>query len=451
MVKFMKNVRGKFGCTEEKTWPCTFGMNAKGGMDDCEFEKYNLGSIIPLYPDAKDVPGLRVMIKADSGPGRTAASLLTKLRMLGFILYPGVPNTTSVTQETDRNYGPFKTQFRQNLERVVQRRIVMGLSTSLQPWLVGLFVFGGEDPVSKLVLTEKECAFEVAFNTEANLRAWQKIGAAPCTRLCLSDRKVRRQLGDAKDSMNELMASIQEANTSAVALLTRRGYYGDFLAATVNPLIKRKAITVPHSKERLLAMDAAKTHGEKFHATGGGHLTSDCFFKSLEVPEWKRQIAALKDDKEVRTGKAELQLKAEALLVETGGGTGNLRVPQLDLLLKWHAVPLKDIGNKPQKMQKWKEILEAKREPPPFESWTAADKSKITELEKFKLEVEDTALGRQRLVRKRELFALVASMAPEELEGLKREMDLVGAEVVDSLPVDLPTLPEPSLNQLDSN
>jgi len=30
-------------------------------------------------------------------------------------------------------------------------------------------------------------------------------------------------------------------------------------------------------------------------------------------------------------------------------------------------------------------------------------------------------------------------------------MDFVGAEVVDSLPVDLPTLPEPILNQLDSN
>jgi len=34
---------------------------------------------------------------------------------------------------------------------------------------------------------------------------------------------------------------------------------------------------------------------------------------------------------------------------------------------------------------------------------------------------------------------------------LKREMDFVGAEMVDSLPVDLPTLPEPILNQLDSN
>ena len=42
------------------------------------------------------------------------------------------------------------------------------------------------------------------------------------------------------------------------------------------------------------------------------------------------------DDKEVRTGKAELKLKAKALLAETGGGTGNLRVPQLDLLLKWY-------------------------------------------------------------------------------------------------------------------
>ena len=79
------------------------------------------------------------------------------------------------------------------------------------------------------------------------------------------------------------------------------------------------------------------------------------------------------------------------------------------------------------------------------------DEAKITELEKFEIEVGDTALGRQRLVRKRELFALVASMTLEELECLKREMVLVSAEVVDSLPVDLPTLPEPSLNQLDSN
>jgi len=148
----------------------------------------------------------------------------------------------------------------------------MGLSTSLQPWLVGLFVFGGEDLVSKLVLTKKECAFEVAFHKDAWLRAWEKISAAPLTRLCLSNKKVRRKLGNAKDSINNLMASTQEVSASAVALLSRCVYFGDFLAATVNPLKKRKAIAISHSKERLLAMDAARTHGETFHRERASHL-----------------------------------------------------------------------------------------------------------------------------------------------------------------------------------
>jgi hypothetical protein len=39
---------------------------------------------------------------------------LAEVRTLGFIIYPGVPNTTAVTQETDQSYGPFKTQFQKN-------------------------------------------------------------------------------------------------------------------------------------------------------------------------------------------------------------------------------------------------------------------------------------------------------------------------------------------------
>ena len=77
-----------------KGWPVSFRMNEKGGMDDDEF--------VPLYPNAKNKPGQRVIIKVDSGPGRTNLKLLAKLRMLGFILYPCVPNTTHVTQETDQ-------------------------------------------------------------------------------------------------------------------------------------------------------------------------------------------------------------------------------------------------------------------------------------------------------------------------------------------------------------
>ena len=169
MIQYMQGVRGKFGYKDIKEWDCTFGMNTKGRMDDEEFTKYCMNSVVTLWPDAKDVKGHQVMIKADSSPGRTCVCLLACLRCLGFILYPGVPNTTAVTQETDQKYGPFKTQFRKNIEKVVQERISQEKLTSLQPWMVGLFVFGGVDHMTGLVLTRAESAFEVGFGKDACL------------------------------------------------------------------------------------------------------------------------------------------------------------------------------------------------------------------------------------------------------------------------------------------
>ena len=40
----------------------TANCNAKAGMDDEEFRKYVLDCIVPLYPDAADVPGKRVLL-----------------------------------------------------------------------------------------------------------------------------------------------------------------------------------------------------------------------------------------------------------------------------------------------------------------------------------------------------------------------------------------------------
>ena len=48
----------------------TVAMKLKGGMDEREFRSYFLNSIVPLFPDAEDVTGKRVIIKVDSGPGR---------------------------------------------------------------------------------------------------------------------------------------------------------------------------------------------------------------------------------------------------------------------------------------------------------------------------------------------------------------------------------------------
>ena len=96
------------------------GLNEKGGMDDEEFFKYLLNSIVPLFTDiVADEPGKRVLVKIDSGPGRRNVEMLARLKNLGFYLYPGVPNTTSISKETDQNYGMFKSAFRFNLGKVV--------------------------------------------------------------------------------------------------------------------------------------------------------------------------------------------------------------------------------------------------------------------------------------------------------------------------------------------
>jgi hypothetical protein len=53
----VRRVEGKFGHVDEKSFDITFGLNTKGGMDDCEFRQYVVNSILPLYPKTRDKPG----------------------------------------------------------------------------------------------------------------------------------------------------------------------------------------------------------------------------------------------------------------------------------------------------------------------------------------------------------------------------------------------------------
>ncbi len=111
-----------------------FGQNEKGRINSDEFEKYVLESIVPLYPTAQDKPGHCVMLKVNSGPGRMNLNLLAWLLQSGFVMYPGVPNTTHVSQETDQQYGAFKTQFTINLYTIVERQINKGKLVGLPPF-----------------------------------------------------------------------------------------------------------------------------------------------------------------------------------------------------------------------------------------------------------------------------------------------------------------------------
>ncbi len=271
--RYTVKVKGKFGHPEEKLFPCTVAMNEKGGMDEKEFNDYFFNNLAALYPDARTIPGKRVMVRVDSGPGRLNQTLLARARYLGFYLYPGVPSTTAVTQETDQSYGPFKTQFIANLNELSDIRIAKG-KTSLPPHIVPLFVFGDIDPETGHEL--KISAFEVGFHPEQNKRVWLICGAAPITRTPLNNHKqVRRELGDEDDNFNVMMRHIQSTNDLSTLFLSTTGFDGSVFKVQIEKKTEPKQITVRHSQERIDVMSNANTHGGLFHFTGGLHLTCD--------------------------------------------------------------------------------------------------------------------------------------------------------------------------------
>ena len=120
-------------------------------MDDYEFEIY-ITTALPLSLQIQINPWGYIHIKIDSRPGQTNIKFLAKLQSLGLLLYPGVANTTSVSQETDQKYGPFKTIFQKNLDTLTASRIAQINSSNIYPCIVGPIVFWGEDPVSECVL-----------------------------------------------------------------------------------------------------------------------------------------------------------------------------------------------------------------------------------------------------------------------------------------------------------
>ena len=118
----MLNVQAAFVHEEVQFFPILLGLNNKqGGVDDDNFFEYLQKSIMKLCPDGAPVKGELVVIKCDSGPGRLNPDLLGYLRYHGFKLYPSIPNTTAVLQETDQSFGSFQLAVRTNLQLLINK------------------------------------------------------------------------------------------------------------------------------------------------------------------------------------------------------------------------------------------------------------------------------------------------------------------------------------------
>jgi hypothetical protein len=90
-------------------------VNDKCGADCRVLNQCLTGCQERWYPDAADVSGKRLLYKIDGGPGRLDEESLAEKRVRGIYLFPGVQNTTQVHQETDLNYGQFKSDVPWNI------------------------------------------------------------------------------------------------------------------------------------------------------------------------------------------------------------------------------------------------------------------------------------------------------------------------------------------------
>jgi hypothetical protein len=430
-----KNIIAQFGHSERKSLPCTFGMNEKAGMNDIELGKYINNSILPLYPDIEDTPSRWVILKVDSGPGRTNIDMLANLRVLGLYLVPGVPNTTSQTQETDQNYGPFKGSFRSNIRLLSQSRFEKGMT--LQVSDIPLLVFGG-----KCLRTgvELEDSFTKAFSIEANLSCWMKCGAVPLTRQPLLSNLVRREVpvGDAaaivadelEDPRISLLKRLEAMNRFYCDILLSHGFNSNGLRLDAPKRVTYVGVTDPNSQQRVKAIKEAKTAGQMFYATGGQHINSDEFFKARELKKREPQIKAMEDLKQKKIAYCYKQVAAVRLIKQKGELTWDreklFTVKDIEILLKWKKV-------KPSSKRK-RDLIEAYCDAPKPKiqaTWCRSEEAALQRLKSEVLSLKETAVGIATSQMARAVTNNLSNLDPESIAALKLaigSLDQIGEE-----------------------
>jgi hypothetical protein len=326
----------------------------------------------------------------------------------------GVPNTTQTTQETDINYGPFKSAYRINLDIITRARKNKDLSTSFPTHYCVLFVFGGVDPVSGEVAPRN--AFEEGFSQEQCLKAWAKVGAAPLTRACLQDPKVSRTLGDSDDEFQLKLKLIQDLNRESVAALIAKGWAGHHLEGFLKPMKSVRPVSQPHSKERLELLAKASKAGQRFHATGGDHACSDDIFLAQALRDRRDQKEKLLKVKAHRQNMEHLQLKCISILMGLEDPDRRVKAAELKMLLKWQKLEIKK--SKAENKATWDSFYadyDDWESLPEVEKWTAADEHKLETIDDVgSLQLTDTMLQRVEDQKKLDLKMAAAKMTEEE-------------------------------------
>jgi hypothetical protein len=430
IIKYMHDVHGRFGFNGDKYHPCTFGMNERGGMNKDEFEEYVKNSIVTLYPDAADIPGKRVLLKADSGPGRKNTDLMAYLRCRGFYLIPGLPNSTHVTQEMELLIGALKSVFYQNLEKRTRGCLMQKHAVPSGAEITGLLLFGGSllcnDPNENIDL-QLINAFQVAGNKEKVRSYFAKIGFAPFTRKYLENKRVRHD--SSNDPMAEEYDALEHHNATACGVLDVFGYNGSLLLAKVDRNSRATAeqpLTRPAIiGERAAALVGAVTHGQQFKVTGGHHLTSNDFLMADALANLEKEQKALTAERKARLKQQQPYENALPLLEKP---ENSLLSKDLDVLLRYKLGELPgNLKTKADKLSRWREV----KEQPSImlAPWTDNDEERYNRLMEKQITLADTALGRQQEAFTKQMISRIATMSEAERREMRKVLEDCDAAV----------------------
>jgi hypothetical protein len=255
------------------------------------------------------------------------------LQFHGIILYPGITDMTAITKKTDHSYGPFQSTIRTNLQLIIDKRIRANAQRTLLLWIVGLVVFGGEDPETGLIVG---LAFQHGFSHAQNICAWEKVGAVPLSRKCLSSPKVRHSIGNGNDDQQALVHLINEHNVIACNALSLEGCNCDVVKITLKPIEQKHVVTAPHMHNWIELLSQAKTHGSIFAATGGVHLTGNNIFQDIAFKQRKILHKRLRKEKTLHQCQEKNQDIAFDILQRKGEDLTTLTSADLTALLTWH-------------------------------------------------------------------------------------------------------------------
>ena len=315
----LPSVTGRFGCPTEVESSSFYAVRPRGSMDDSLLNQYIEQVIVPLYPNMSKttifdpVTGKLnqgpVILKVDAGPGRIVSSedILLKREALferGLIIVMGLPNATSVQQEMDALYGPFKSSTYARGEKVVQHKLrSRGLARRngdrVPPAVLNLdfndlaTIVNGQsgDEVS-------DRPFNCHFTREKILWSWAKVGFVPFTRNCLTNKRVRKELG--QHTKDEALENLQFRYDVLVDVIEgEHGFNpGIFDAAIPTATHVERANTEAEQVEELLKAGKAFSASGQWNfcdsRIGNAGVTIKAQKKQLEINEQARQKVANK-------------------------------------------------------------------------------------------------------------------------------------------------------------